>query len=105
MAEMASFNGFDGEHVTQVLRDNPDLWEGMVFGRFQYSPLITLRDISDGHINADTMYIIAKEGKEKELEILALKQFGADEVDYDDWASKQLGQFLVRKKVLRAWWD
>lgn len=105
IAELGSFNSFDGEDVVRLLRERTDLWDGMVFGRFQYSPLIMLRDIQKGYINADTMYITPKPGKEAELENWVLQSFGADEVDYDDWAAGAMGQYPNPHPPLRIWWD
>jgi hypothetical protein len=59
---------------------------------------IRLRDIGAGYWNVDTLFILPIEGKEKDLELLAHKEWYADEVDWVD------GQDC-RRPVLRVWWD
>lgn len=114
LMRQASFNSFDGEKVVKSLLKHKDLWRGVIMDRagyagIDYSPysacidLIKLRDIEDNLWNVDTVYILPKEGKEKELEKLA-KTWGADEVDYEDGDLGTSGAG-VNNKVLRVWWD
>lgn len=96
--------------------DNPDLWEGVIMDRASYNEpdgaayesridLIKLRDISEGHWNVDTVYILTTEENAEALEALARK-WDADEVDFigADRAARLLGGG-GKNKVLRVWWD
>lgn len=86
-----SFNDFDGELVAKSLTDNPDLWDGFVFGRFGYSQLIELRDIGQGYLNADTLMILTTKGARKSRlkKLLALiETWRADEVGYNYYDGK-----------------
>lgn len=107
----SSFNDFDGDKVVDALEKNQDLWRGFVWGRFHYSPLITLRDIDKGIYSADTMYITPVKGKEQELEALC-RGFLADEVDWygGEEACSELGSSSPagranKQAYLRLWWD
>ena len=61
---------------------------------------------------ADTLYILAKDGYESQLEKLAKEQFEADEVQ---WVQDEIAQVLLRNEtnrlkqshptVLSIWWD
>ena len=77
-----SFNEFDGEMVAKSLTDNPNLWDGFVFGRFGYAHLIELRDISQGYLNADTMMILTTKDHLKEL-LALIETWDANEVGYN----------------------
>lgn len=103
----ASFNSFDGDHVTASLKDNPTLWRAAVMTRLD--DLIYLRDIPDGHWNIDTLYILPAPGKEDQLRKLA-NDWGADEVDWigAKEGSKLLGSSVPRNServILQVWWD
>lgn len=107
---MGSFNELDGPRVAGLLADHADLWEGYVFGRFQYWPLIELREIQAG-VSADTLYLQPKPGKADELFALC-HQFCADAVDFvnGEEAGELMGtytQVLARnpKALIRVWWD
>lgn len=122
LIKKSSFNDFNGDLVVKSLQENKDLWQGVIMDRAGYClhsdifgnarentggekiSLIKLRDIKDGYWNVDTLYILAKEGKEKELEQLA-KTWSADEVDYysKEESTEKLGG--GRGLVLRVWWD
>ena len=64
---IGSFNEFDGGLVADSLNAHRDLWCGYVFTR---SPgdLLELRDIADGDLNADTLFLIPAPDKNAELE-------------------------------------
>lgn len=102
--ELASFNAFDGENIVRLLKENSNLWEAVFFGR-HYMSLIQLRDIPDGHWNADTLWILPEKGKEKELTELA-SGFLADNVE---WLSNEKSSHLLGSgtapQVLEIWWD
>lgn len=116
LIRLSTFNEMNGEKVVKDLLAHQDLWRGVVMDRADYNLggqfnttgemicLIKLRDIEDGYWNVDTLYILPKEGKEKELERLA-KGWNADEVDYEgeEWSRKHLGG--GKGNVLRVWWD
>jgi len=106
-----AFNECDGAAIARALRENRDLWRGVVMlneGYEGFSSLICLRDIERDFWNTSSMFILAESGKESEL--LALAQtFKADEVDFLDreTTSRALGVSSAGydPKVLRLWWD
>lgn len=123
-----SFNDFDGPMVAKSLTDNPDLWDGFLFGRFGYSNLIELRDIGQGYLNADTLMILTTKGNKNSRLKKLLKligTWGADEVGYNHYKKDRefvvegtapfakedetfmaLGSRLGEDQViLRVWWD
>lgn len=106
LMELASFNSFDGKAVVADLKKHQELWHGAVMGRFVYSQLIALRDISGGDWNVDTLMILSSGKNDGELELLA-KSWEADEVDWlsDEEADRLLGSSPSWSKVLRVWWD
>lgn len=121
LMRLATFNEFNGDAVADLLVEHSDLWEGWILDRSAYGAeyerrkleegplppgklpvepidLIRLRDIGAGYWNVDTLFILPRKGKEKDLELLARKEFYADEIDWVD------GQDCGRP-VLRVWWD
>lgn len=111
LMEEASFNGFNGKQVVRDLKAHPELWQGVVMDRAGYGgciSLIKLRDISENYWNVDTVYILAKKGKENELYDLA-ETWNADEIDWipDKEAQRALGSWgpSKEKQLLRVWWD
>jgi hypothetical protein len=113
---MGSFNRLDGDRVARDLMEHEGLWDSFVFGGFEYQPLIELRDLPQGRINADTIYLLTR--KERLDGLLDLvKRWQADEVGWltedsreGDFTYKSafelLGAFLGRNDVLvRVWWD
>ena len=105
-----SFNDFDGEMVAKSLTDNPDLWDGFVFGRFGYAQLIELRDIGQGYLNADTMMILTTNDRLKEL-LALIETWNADDVRQVDLFANRLpnvdfGPDLEPNQViLQVCWD
>lgn len=104
----ASFNGFDGDTVVNSLVENRALWRGCIFDR---PNLIKLRDIPDGHWNADTLWILPAAGCENALRHLA-DEWGADEVDWvgGEEACSALGSWTQagrdnERAILCVWWD
>src|SRR5579862_2767376 len=97
------FNAFDGEKVAHDLVDHKNLWRSAAM--WSYDSLITLRDLEDGYHNADTLYIVAAPGKERELEKLA-HGWDADTVSYlgEDEAQRLMGT-SEDVSVLQCWWD
>ena len=93
-----SFNDFDGKMVAKSLTDNPNLWDGFVFGRFEYAHLIELRDISQGYLNADTMMILTTKDHFKELLDL-IETWNANEVGYNYYEGEDQ---LTRKFILKG---
>jgi len=99
-------NLFNGEKVVKDLLKNRDWWTAVWFSSGRMSDLIPLRDIADGILNVDTLYIIPAKGKEREIEALA-KSWQADEVEWlsEEECSERLGMFPAETEVLRVWWD
>lgn len=122
LMRLSSFNNFDGDLVADSLLAHSDLWEGWILDRAGYYAesrrrdvyengglkegqlmpepidLIRLRDIAQGYWNVDTLYILPNKGKEKDVELLAHREWGADEIDWVDGAD-------CGRPVLRVWWD
>jgi hypothetical protein len=126
LMRMASFNNFDGGYVADSLAANSELWEAWILDRESYGAayamdqvrravekgeepnkrfakvtpidLIRLRDLAAGYWNVDALYVLPVKGKEKDLELLARRDWGADEID---WVSGQ----DAGTEVLRVWWD
>ena len=115
LMERSSFNEFDGEQVVKDLKENDELWSGVIIDRAGYSSryhentepidLIKLRDIGDDVWNADTVYILTTGENDDRLELIASK-WEADEVDWIEGepAGAMLGS-NVGHRVLRVWWD
>jgi hypothetical protein len=113
---MGSFNLLDGNKVADDLLANQTLWDSFVFGRFEYQPLIELRDLRHGYINADTVFLMTQRDRLKDL-LGLIEQWKADEVGWQseeirggDFVCKSdfdvLGAFLGRDDFLiRVWWD
>ncbi len=59
--ELCEYIGGDcrtqGKTVASALRKHSDLWDSFVFGRFDWGQFIELRDLPDGHLNADKLFI------------------------------------------------
>lgn len=104
LMELASFNNFDGFEVVKWLRENRDLWDGVVMLR---GDLIMLRDIKDDSWNVDTVYILASGHDDDKLFTAIENSWGADEVSYlsEEEASHELGQWPCKQKVIMVWWD
>ena len=115
LLRMSTFNDFDGNLVADSLEANKDLWKGFIMDRADYYyahaqsdpeaaerhqepvDLIRLRDIGEGYWNVDTLYLLAAEGKEDKLELLARREWHADEIDWMN--NTHVGKYL------RVWWD
>ena len=106
LIKRATFNEFDGKKVVESLKANKDLWRGVIMGRFMYSYLIPLRDISDNYWNVDELFIEAMPGREKELFLLA-NTWSADTVSWIDREeiSMLIGTSPYKGSVLYLWWD
>lgn len=106
LMKAASFNSFYGERIADSLRENRALWDG---AWFTGSGLIVLRDIGDGFVNCDTLYLLTTTERASALEALAASEdWCADEVDWleDEKAGYELGSYPIRDRaVLRVWWD
>ena len=106
LMKKASFNDFNGERVVKDLEAHLDLWQGVVMKR---DGLIPLRDIKDNFWNIDTLYILAEDGKEEQIETRA-RTWNADVISWlgDEEAHSLLGDYNDKnygKKVLFVWWD
>jgi hypothetical protein len=114
--QLSAFNNLDGPSVAHDLRENQRLWDSFVFGRFEYGSLIELRDLPQGIINADTVYLLTTKGRLPGL-LNVIKQWKADEVGWQA-ADQQEGAFPDRSEfdllgaslglndvLVRVWWD
>jgi len=113
---MGSFNKLDGQKVACDLENNQQLWTSFVFGRYEYQPLIELRDLPRGLIKADTLFVLAERKSLKNL-LELVTNWRADEVGWrtgsaqgGDFVCKSdfdmLGAFLGDDDALvRVWWD
>ncbi|MBL8795655.1 MAG: hypothetical protein JNM56_17250 [Planctomycetia bacterium] len=113
---LGSFNNLDGNRVADDLRDHKGLWLSFVFGGFEYQPLIELRDLPQGRLRGDTLYLLTHRDKLDGLLDL-VKRWKADEVGWlaedrqegvfvNKSAFDLIGAFLGPSDVLvRVWWD
>ena len=113
---MTSYNNLDGKAVAYDLEKHQDLWTSFVFGRFEYQPLIELRDLNLGIINADTIFVLCQRKKLTAL-LELVENWKADEVGWrtdnaqgadfvceSPW--NMLGAELGPEDALvRIWWD
>lgn len=113
----AQWNNFDGDIIAKDLEDNQHLYNGFVYGRFEYGALIELRDLHEDTINADTIFMLAKPEHIPEIKKLAQKwqvdEFG---YSYDNKIHgtgselladvfKALGSNRKEFALIRLWWD
>lgn len=140
----SSFNDFDGKMVGDSLMEHRDLWIAFLLDRECYGaasrmndqrekirkgepaglpicPIdtIRLRDLADGYWNVDALFVLPAPGKEDSLELLARRDWRADEIDWCDpldagsvWVygnkKPKIGeqpQVITVEKMLRVWWD
>ncbi len=114
--QLSAFNNMDGSIVAHDLVENQRLWDSFVFGRFEFDLLIELRDLPQGIINADTVYLLTT--KDRLAGLLGLiERWKANEVGWQTADQQEgafpdktifdlLGAFLGPKDVLvRVWWD
>lgn len=102
-------NNLDGKKIDKLLRKNRQLWRAaMVTG----NNLWPLRDMEVDIWLADTLYILAREGYEHQLEELVRNRFDADELNWIGGkdAIETLGYWTKGiednpKLVLSIWWD
>ena len=78
---LGSFNSFDGDLVADSLKANYKLWDSFLFGRFGPCSLIELRDLPEGYLNADTLYILTSKKRWPALKKVIAK-WDADEIGY-----------------------
>lgn len=95
--------------VAAALRDNLSLWRSAWMDR--PGSLIVLRDLPDGHINIDTLFVLPEHGQESALESLA-RGWSADEVGWvgGEEACSLIGHYSTetrsnKRSILRLWWD
>ena len=101
-----NFNSFNGKRIAEWLRENHRMWRSVLL------PLdfISLRDMTDGHWHADTLYIYPEDGYGFKLEEIMKEQFHADETQWigRESAMDMLGTSKIEDKsyvILSAWWD
>ncbi len=114
--KMRSFNRLDGERVASDLSQNEALWISFVFGGFEFQPLLELRDLRHGYINADTLFILTQRRSLKALMHL-IESWKADEVGWQtelehggDFVCKNPWDMLGAEldpdhALIRVWWD
>jgi hypothetical protein len=113
---LGSFNNLDGPSVAHDLVEHHRLWDSFVFGRFEDAPLIELRDLPQGIVNADTVYLLKTNDRLVGL-LTLIERWKADDVGWQT-ADQQEGAFpdmsdfdllgasLGPNDVLvRIWWD
>lgn len=101
-----NFNFFSGRKIAEWLKENHRMWRAVLLPL----NLISLRDMTDGHWHADTLYIYPEDGYQFKLEEIISEQFNADEVRWisGSEAVDMLGTTEVADKsyvILEAWWD
>jgi hypothetical protein len=114
--QLSVFNNMDGPSVAHDLLENQRLWDSFMFGRFEYQPLIELRDLPQGIINADTVYLLTTKDRLADL-LKRIERWEADEVGWQT-ADQQEGAFPDRSDfdllgaslgpndvLVRIWWD
>jgi hypothetical protein len=74
--ELCEYVGGDvrtkGKTVASDLRKHSGLWDSFVFGRFDWGQLIELRDLPEGHLNADTLFIMTTVERYEDLRAVIL---------------------------------
>lgn len=133
LVEMSTFNSFDGKKVRADLEAIRDRWEACMMTR-DGDCGITLRDLSDGVYNVDTLYILtsrknvaavmklAKTWKADHItKITSDGHYGASRWDSDDDSYKfhkiksektdvsyilgSWGPGKDSRAIIRLWWD
>lgn len=110
---LGSFNNMDGDKVANALNKHRDLWDSYVFGNYggiggRYGPsgmLIELRDLPEGHLNADTLLILSDLERWPKLEkVLMAKSLHADEIGYTgaDDSTEGCAPFRTAEEVSTA---
>jgi hypothetical protein len=94
---LGSFNEMDGDVVADSLMANSHLWDSFVFGRFSGvgGMLIELRDLPEGHLNADTLLILTDKKRWDELQTV-ISQWQADEIGYTAADGETVGVIQYR---------
>lgn len=131
LIEISTFNAFDGKKVRADLESIPDCWQACMMTR-DGDCGITLRDLSDGCYNVDTLYILTDRQHYQKVLKLA-KTWKADHIlqyrsdgqfGSDRWESgrdgykfhhlknekQDVGSFLgasdsEKRVIIRLWWD
>jgi hypothetical protein len=121
--ELCAYVGGDvrtkGKTVANDLRKHSDLWDSFVFGRFDRGQLVELRDLPEGHLNADTLFIMTTVDRKEALRALILSwkpdEFFATETEWsgsdlsahtrqvaDTMGLSEMPKGVV---VFQVWWD
>lgn len=121
--ELCEYIGGDcrtqGKTVANDLRKHNDLWDSFVFGRFDWGQLIELRDLPDGLLNADTLFIKTTTDRAEALRALILgwkpDEYAGTEAEsgssgyseYTRHVAEMMGQSKMDEGVVvfRVWWD
>jgi len=105
-------NNFNGKKVADSLARHEDYWRSVVLDRDtsgKYCSLIVLRDLPHNCWNATTLFILARNNKQRELHRL-IARWKPDDLEWivGEEAKALLGiggndgQDYI---ILRAWWD
>ena len=109
------WNAFMGPKIETDLRNNKALWRAVLLSR-EHKPLIQLRNLQHGAVNADNIYILVEPGKAKELERLA-RSWDASEIRWlnAEDAFDAMGSGLntgehpwkqdTKRVILQLWWN
>lgn len=108
------WNSFNGGTIEAALRKNKSLWRAAMLSRTNL-PLIQLRDLQHGAVNADILYVFVEPGGASALEKLASK-WDADELTWMnvEQASEAMGEAFPKNNpwssdpsrvILQLWWD
>ncbi len=117
----AGFNAFEPMPVLRDLLEHRQLWDGVVMERGYLDPrdnlhfltrlrsdLIKLRDISGGHWNVDTLFILAPEANIAPLQKLG-ENWHADEIGVISGEHTDgllgIGRGGHPQRILTVWWD
>ena len=95
---MTKMNALDGPRVAEDLERNEPLWDAFLFGRFHPLELIELRDLPEGFLNADTLYLLTT--RQRSPELLRLAEGWDGEVS---WHANDHPGFSTREEFQRKW--
>lgn len=113
MIRASSREQLDGPLVVDSLLAHRDLWESVAIGS-SFGLGLVLRDLSDGHNNVDTLYILTEAGDAAtELVKLAYQEWDADEVHFQTVIDKDERLYDANvnmclggsRRVIAVWWD
>jgi hypothetical protein len=102
------YNAFDGERVLRDLLAHRDRWEAVILDRQGGLDLIKLRDLSENHWNADTLYVLAvNEADARRIAQLAEDWLSEEPLVYSAEETQRAlgGNASDEHRIVRFWWD